>query len=105
MLRERILILSDPFSAGEEEGSEIADGECVRLSLVFKVTTPVTPAEAHPGPTAQPFTALPFSQRAQRDREREIERERERDLQDLQDFNTLQLVILYRMNRAKLAME
>ena len=54
MLRERILILSDPFSAGEEEGSEIADGECVRLSLVFKVTTPVTPAEAHPGPTAQP---------------------------------------------------
>ena len=45
MLPERILILSDPFSAGGEEGSEIADGECVRLSLVFKVTTPVTPAE------------------------------------------------------------
>ena len=39
------MILSDPFSAGGEEGSEIADGECVRLSLVFKVTTPVTPAE------------------------------------------------------------
>ena len=71
MLPERILILSDPFSAGGEEGSEIADGECVRLSLVFKVTTPVTPAEAHPGPTAQPVhrTTI-FTTERERERER-----------------------------------
>ena len=42
----------------------------------------------------------------EREREREGERERERErFKIIQDFNTLQLVILYRMNRAKLAME
>ena len=38
------------------------------------------------------------------ERERERERVRFQDFK-IQDFNTLQLVILYRMNRAKLAME
>ena len=74
MLPERILILSDPFSAGGEEGSEIADGECVRLSLVFKVTTPVTPAEAHPGPTAQPVHRTTIFTTREREREREREK-------------------------------
>ena len=80
MLPERILILSDPFSAGGEEGSEIADGECVRLSLVFKVTTPVPPAEAHPGPTAQPVHRTTIFT---------TERERERERRRFEDLNTL----------------